>query len=145
MLLQLLAVTLLVADAPAGDAAKKELDKLQGTWVATAGEAGGQQYPDEQLKAMKFVVEGNKYTFTTKDTAEHPEKGTLKPDPAANPKALDIEITDGPDQGKSQKAIYDLEGDTLKVCVASPGADRPTEMSAKPQGQGLLTFKRQKP
>lgn len=146
MMLQVLAVTLLVAaDAPADDAVKKELDNLQGTWVATAGEAGGQTFLDDQLKAMKFVVQGNKYTFTMKETTEHPEKGILKPDPAPSPKALDIEITEGPEQGKTQKAIYELDGDTLKICFAQAGKDRPTEMSAKgEQAQGLLTFKREK-
>ena len=43
--------------------------------------------------------------------------------------------------------IYELEGDTFKVCFAAPGkADRPTEFkSAAGSGHRLLVLKRETP
>jgi hypothetical protein len=44
------------------------------------------------------------------------------------------------------KGIYELNGDTLKSCVASPGKERPTEFSAKAgSGHTLRVFKCVKP
>jgi uncharacterized protein (TIGR03067 family) len=120
---------LLAADAPKEEVSK-DLDKLQGTWVGSDG-------------TMKLVIKGNKYTFTS---AGDNEEGTLKADASKKPAALDIHISKGPQEGKTQLAVYQLEGDTLKICYAEPDKERPTELAAKDgSGQGMLVLKREKP
>jgi uncharacterized protein (TIGR03067 family) len=122
---------------------KKALDPLQGTWVATGGEQEGNPFPEAGLKNMKLVVSGDQYTFTS-DSPE--EKGVLKPDPSKSPKALDIDIKEGEQKGQSQKAIYELDGDTLKICFTQPGNDRPSEMAAKAGSKCvMIVFKKEKP
>jgi uncharacterized protein (TIGR03067 family) len=130
---------LIAADAPK-DSGKQDLERLEGTWVATSAEANGEAFSDEATKSMKLVVKGDKYTFTM--GGEH-EKGTLKLDPTKKPKTIDIHITEGTEKGKTQLGLYELEGDTLKVCVAEAEKDRPKEFGSKEgSGHGLLVFKR---
>ena len=53
------------------------------------------------------------------------------------------ETTDKLPDGTEIKGIYELDGATLKSCVAPPGKDRPTEFSSK-GGNSLRVFKRVK-
>ncbi len=109
-----LASVLIAADSPKGDA-KKDLDQMQGSWVVASGESGGNALPDEQAKATRFVIKGDKYVYTIPD---YREEGTLKADQSKKPKAIDVKIVEGRDQGEMQLGIYDLGKDTLKLCFA---------------------------
>ena len=48
-------------------------------------------------------------------------------DLSAKPKALDITGTEGPNKGKKIPAIYERNGDTLRVCYDLSGKSRPAE------------------
>ena len=61
---------------------KEELKKLEGTWLPSAAEFGGQKWSDEQIKAIKLVMSDGKYTATV---SGQDDKGTLKVDPNAKP------------------------------------------------------------
>jgi hypothetical protein len=44
------------------------------------------------------------------------------------------------------KGIYALDGDSLKICVSQPKADRPTEFATKKgSNSSLVILKREKP
>ena len=48
-------------------------------------------------------------------------------------------------KGKTALGIYELEGDTLKLCYSQPGKDRPKEFTAaKGSGQAMSVWKRDK-
>src|SRR5437588_11582015 len=122
----LVALTLVLSFSPtaawSGDAKD---DTLEGTWLPSAAELGGQKFPDEVRKTIKLVVKGDKYTVTVgKDV----DQGAVKLDPSAKPKALDITGTDGPNKGKTIPAIYEWDGDTLRVCYDLSGKSRPKEV-----------------
>ena len=74
------------------------------------------------------------------------DEGTLKLKPKAKPKEMDIIGTDGPNKGKTFLAIYERDGDTLRICYDLGGESRPTEFKTK-EGtkQFLVTYKREKP
>jgi uncharacterized protein (TIGR03067 family) len=134
---------LLAADEPKGGG-KKDQDQLQGTWVATSGENGGAALDDDQVKGMKFEIKGDKYTYTSGD---YTEKGTLKVEGDKNPKAINLHIEEGQGQGEDQRGIYELKGDTFKVCFAQPGKDRerPKEFkTTADNGHLLIVLKREK-
>jgi uncharacterized protein (TIGR03067 family) len=98
------------------DAVKKELAKLQGEWVVAGAEKGGKKLSeDERRKLSKFfltkvVVTDDKWNcWISEDNAE-PKEGMpqdLTLDPSKSPKRMMF----GPNP-----AIYQVEGDTLKVC-----------------------------
>src|SRR5436190_22148930 len=101
---------LIAADAPEGkEEPKKEIDLIQGNWVATAVESSGNPFTDEQAKAMKFAVKGAKYSYTIGE--DYKEEGTLKIDPAKKPKTVDATIIEGSDKGEIQLGIYQLDKD----------------------------------
>ena len=59
---------------------------------------------------------------------------------------MDITGTDGPNKGKTLLAIYEQEGDTLRVCYDLSGQGRPTELRTN-EGTPLflVTYQRAKP
>ncbi len=134
MLSQLMLVSaaglLLGADAPKDEAVKQELQKLKGEWEMTAMTFDGQEAPEQTLKAFRRKIDGNKYTVDIdKDGNNSKVEGTLTLDPTKKPKTVDIET----DDGTKVLGIYELEGDTHKICLAPAGQDRPKDFTA-PEG-----------
>ena len=129
-----------LAFSPAAKA--NDLKDMEGTWKVESAEAGGQKVESEDLKAIVVKITGDRYEVKTKDKLD---AGTLKLDETQKPKAMDATDTEGLDAGKVVKAIYELSGDTLRVCYAMEGTERPTEMATK-EGSPLLmlTYKREK-
>src|SRR5581483_4019740 len=117
------------ADDKKDDAAKEELKKLEGTWLLVSAEEDGQKMPDNGVK-IKAVVKGDKLTL---HFGEQTLEGTISVDPSKKPKEIDTVTT--ADKKKSL-GIYDLDGDTLKICVGK--SERPKEFDAKKgSGNGL--------
>src|SRR5258706_15977842 len=107
----------------------KENQGMEGTWLPTAAELGGAAaFSDQVLKTMKLVVKGDAYTLTL---GEAIDKGTLKLDAAAKPKTCDIKGTDGPNKGRTILAIYERDGDTLKICYDLSGKSHPKEFKTE--------------
>ena len=138
-----LAIALVLSFLSAAWSGDAKDDTLQGTWLPSSAELGGKVFPDEVRKTIKLVIKGDKYTVTV---GEKVDKGTVKLNPAAKPKALDITGTEGPNKGKTILAIYERNGDTLRVCYDLSGKNRPKEFKTKEGTQlFLVTYKREKP
>jgi uncharacterized protein (TIGR03067 family) len=121
----------------------KDGDTLDGTWLPETAELGGKMFPDEIRKSIKLVVKDGKYTVTVGKAVD---QGTAKLNPKAKPKELDVTGTDGPNKGKTFLAIYERDGDTLRVCYDLSGKNRPTEFKTKEGTQlFLVTYKLEKP
>jgi uncharacterized protein (TIGR03067 family) len=139
--LLVLAAGLLIAAAPEGE---KELAKLDGTWVASSVEIGGNKIPDEELKKFpgRLTIKGGKWTLKAGD---RDQTGTFTADAAKKPAQMDVKPSDGPNAGKTIQAIYQLDGDNMKVCYAPVGKDRPTAFDTKDKaGYALIVYKREK-
>jgi len=137
-----IAMILFTAAARSQDAAD-ERKLLQGTWLPVAAELNENSLDEATLKTMKLVVEEDKYAITVGKSPF--DKGTIRIDSVAKPKTMDILGTDGPNQGRTFLAIYELNGDTLRVCYDLTGKIRPTEFKTK-KGELLFlaTYKRAK-
>jgi uncharacterized protein (TIGR03067 family) len=114
---------------------EKERQKFQGTWAFESSAAGGQELPAADLKDFVLTFEGDKHTV--KKGTDVIQVGTQKIDPAKTPKTIDVTITEGPSKGTVMLGIYEIDGDTLKVCFDASGKKRPTEFKSAP---GSETF-----
>jgi uncharacterized protein (TIGR03067 family) len=139
-------VALAVGAVIAADAedAKKDLEKLQGTWALVSGERDGKKFTEEEVKKTMLFIKDDTFRIPESSVATS-EDGTIKIDPSKKPKEMDATTGSGPDKGKIWQGIYKLRGDTYKVCFAPPGKDRPTEFSSKAgSGHLLQVWKREK-
>jgi uncharacterized protein (TIGR03067 family) len=123
---------LLVAAANAQDDAKKE--KLVGTWDAVSVTVDGKARPEDEVKKSKMIFTGDKITILREGRKD--DEGTYKIDSTKKPKHIDLTPTTGGEAGKTMQGIYELEGDTLKICFGRP--DRPKELASKEGGETVL-------
>jgi len=107
---------------------EKETKKFQGDWTIESSVTGGMELPADQLKGFVVIFEGDKHTVKMGDQVI--QVGTQKIDPSKSPKTIDVTMTEGPDKGKVLLGIYEIDGDTLKVCFDPEGKKRPTEFKS---------------
>jgi uncharacterized protein (TIGR03067 family) len=119
---------------------EKELKKFQGTWTFESVEAAGKKLPADQFTGMLVTFEGDKYTVKAGGMVV--EAATLKLDPSRTPKTLDSKVTEGPNKRKVYLGIYEISGDTLKVCYDEEGKKRPTQFKGDSGAQTLVVHKR---
>ncbi len=129
----------------ADDLSQDDRDRIQDTWVTVSFEVNGLVAPREAVKEIRTVFKDKDYVQKKGD--EVLEDGTFTLDPDKKPRQIDFKIGKGQDQGKDQFGIYELDDDTLKICVAAPGAEaRPTDFKTGPESQtALVVMRREKP
>jgi uncharacterized protein (TIGR03067 family) len=132
-----------LAGADPGKQNAKELEPFQGTWKIAALEVEGNKLDIDDFKETRLTVKGDTFTMAT---AGATYKGTFKIDSAKKPKMIDMSYTDGPEKGKTSLGIYEIDGDTWKICIGLTGKERPKEFATKADsGHALEVLKRDKP
>jgi uncharacterized protein (TIGR03067 family) len=116
-----------------GEAAKEEMQKLQGTWELVALESGGTKVTGKDIPKFlrdSFIIKGDKAPVTYEGKTY---EATVRVDPTKNPKTLDRVFPGGkPFEGSVVRSIYKLEGDTLTICSHVEMAHiRPREFTSK--------------
>jgi uncharacterized protein (TIGR03067 family) len=125
-----------------GAEGKDDQKKLQGKWILTSAVINGNEVPKDQVKG-ELVFKGDKYSYTSGDGQKG--EGTFKIDPSKKPRTMDAVPADGPVKGQTVEEIYEVDGDTLKLCLVAPGGKRPTDFKAEAgSGRMLFTYKRAK-
>ena len=116
---------------------------VQGNWKPVKAELAGQPMTDDILKSISLKLDNGKYEVFVGDK---PDKGTYTLDSATKPNSITVTGTEGPNKGKTFPAIYELKGDTLRICYDLSGAKRPTEFkSVAGTKLYLVTYVRAKP
>src|SRR5262245_47493152 len=120
LLLAVAATLALAADKP--EDAKAELARLTGRWVGVSMTNEGKKAEPAEAKKVMLVVRGEKYLYRS-PALKAPVEGTHQLDPSKKPKHIDAVRGKGPGAGETLKGIYELDGDTFRVCFAAPGKD----------------------
>jgi uncharacterized protein (TIGR03067 family) len=116
------------------EATKKDHAALQGEWEIVSAESNGEPPPPGFLNQAKLTFSGDKATLMGKESR-------FELDASKTPRQIDFIL------GKSRQwGIYELDGDSLKLCVcAKPPEDRPKEFKTKPRtDHTLFVMKRKK-
>ena len=79
----------------------------------------------------------SKGKFTLEEHDGNKQEATYEADTTKKPHEIDFKPTQGKDKGKVHKGIFIFEESLLKLCLARPGDDRPTEASSE-EGSGHI-------
>ncbi len=140
-----LSVTLIAFAGVQAEDAKSDQQKLQGVWDVTEFIVDGHSVVKGDLK---FKITFAEDTLTLQGPGgvggRRVYKFTL--DATTVPTNIDTIPQDGPFKGKTGPAIYELSGDTLKLCLPNQlTKKRPKEFkSVKGSDLGLMVLKRSK-
>ena len=136
------------SQSAAGDANEKGVAKdpqtFKGTWRLSSKEEDGKKFSEEEIKDIIATTDGSgRVSVRRRDKVIG--GGTVKLDPTTKPKTIDIAFTEGDRKGKTMLGIYEIEGDTFRVCCARPRDARPAEFCAKAgSGRALVAYQREK-
>lgn len=143
--MQIALVAMTAAFCFGAEAPKESTDRdlIQGVWVMTSLET-------EEVRLSGATVERYKTAFVGQEYLESSDPsvaGTFALNPTKKPKWIDIRPSYGSKKGETICAIYELDGNTLRVCYSTTSSqERPQEMPAKPgNAQALAVYKRYKP
>jgi uncharacterized protein (TIGR03067 family) len=138
----LLVLALLVA--PEGKDDKAELKKFEGAWQLVSEVMDGKEQPADYVRRIRWIFDDGGH-WKVEDGGKVIFAGDMTVYPDRDPRAADSTLTsEGEQKGKVVRAIYELDGDTLKQCWAVE-SERPRAFDPKPNpGINYSVYKRVK-
>lgn len=119
---------------------KRDMKNLQGTWNVVSLEMEGRKLAEGTLTGAKIVVEGTHFTSVGMGMTY---EGKIEIDSSTKPKSFNLVFEAGPEKGNTNLGIYEVDGDTWKMCLATRGSVRPKKFESGPgSGFALETLKR---
>ncbi|HZZ79286.1 MAG TPA: TIGR03067 domain-containing protein [Gemmataceae bacterium] len=117
-----------------------DLDRLQGTWIATEITVAGRKLPENEVTGtvLRCTKEGIEF--------RHPDRSSnavnsYRLDPTRVPKAINLVPQGGRYKGAEFLGTYQLEGDHLILCCHDGTInERPAEF-ASPRGSTIVLMK----
>lgn len=106
---------------------RDDLDLLQGTWAVAELEMEGNTISGGMLANARVEVTGSRFSSIGMGTVY---EGTFTLDNSRKPCQLNMTFDAGPEKGNTNLGIYELAGDTWKICLSTRGDVRPSEFSA---------------
>jgi uncharacterized protein (TIGR03067 family) len=125
-----LALLILTVSARAGgDITLKDVQAMQGSWKVAELTEKGRRVPAKETDPIVVVIVGTRMTI--RDDGAAREEIVLKVDASKTPGAADFTYTKGPSTGNMERAIYSIDGDTLKFCInEAKDGPRPTAFAS---------------
>lgn len=115
---------------------------LDGNWKPTEAVMGGQPFPPPIVAAMSLTVSGGGTAYRVQ-VGPQLDVGTIRLDDGTSPAGMDITGVEGPNAGRTIPAIYELQGDTLRICYDLSCTARPSAFgSAAGTMHFLVTYGR---
>jgi uncharacterized protein (TIGR03067 family) len=97
------------------DQGKKDRQNLQGTWKVVGAEKMGEAAPREEIQELELIF--MEEMIRVRDGGKLQQKFKFKLDAAKDPRWLDLTYVGGPNNGRTDRAIYKLDGNNLKICI----------------------------
>jgi uncharacterized protein (TIGR03067 family) len=111
------------------EAIKKDKAALQGTWKVIASQQDGDRVPPDDLKDLYLIFKGD--AILIREGGKTDEKFAFNVDPSKKPKEMDLTIKFGPNKEKIDRAIYEFDGDRVRICIQSnKDSPRPREFAS---------------
>ena len=122
-------------------AIKKARKEMEGTWQAVSYALDGKKAADEDMRKIQLMIDLDG-KFKARREGKTFIAGTTTIDPTSKPATFDIVFSEGDAKGQTSRGIYKIEGETLTICRAAAGKDRPPEFASKPEsGHTLLILR----
>ena len=114
--------------APVSDWSTRRDPRLEGAWLPVAAYVSGDVLPVAELRIARLIIRDSHYQIL-----DHQQRvvdaGEVRLDTAASPCTMDIVGLEGPNAGRTLRAIYELSNDLLSICYdMEDGAARPRAM-----------------
>jgi uncharacterized protein (TIGR03067 family) len=106
--------------------------KFEGRWIVVSSTVDGDA---QDMQGDKVHIAKGK--IKVEEHGGDVQEGTYEADTTKKPHHIDVTPQHGKDKGKVFKGILIFEENLLKICLARPGDDRPSEASSQ-EGSGHL-------
>ena len=122
-------------------ASRGDMEKLQGIWRTVAVEVDGSPVASWLFENARLVIADDRFTLRNPlPDADQRTEGALRLDAGKIPKQLKLTL----DGGQILEEIYELEGNTLRVCYPIKDGNRPTDFKTTPQsGLSVVVYERE--
>jgi uncharacterized protein (TIGR03067 family) len=141
LLAALLVLPSLGSDEPTAFDGATTRDGLEGTWELVSSGYGGQQSPPLPLNSP-CIQTYRRGKWTYHQAGRLVNEGTYKADSRRKPAFLDETTTAGPEAGRTEKYIYQLDGDRLRTAFRQDHRARPKSFDE--DGVLIVIYKRVK-
>ena len=97
------------------DRIRDEQKRFQGTWKVVAAEQKGEKVPAKELEGLLLIISGD--TIQVKENDKTQERYSFKLMPEKKPRQVDFTYKEGPRKGRTDRGIYQFQGDRLTFCI----------------------------
>lgn len=133
-----------IAQPDITEAIRKDRAALQGTWKVVAAEDNGEKVPATEIKDLFLTFRAD--AIEIREGGKVAEKFAYLLDPTKKPKEIDLTYTAGPKKGTTDRGIYQIDGDMLRICIQTNKDNaRPRDFAAPVNSRNsLVTMQRSK-
>jgi len=115
--------------------------EIEGEWPMVSAVIDGKPLAAEMVKWCTRITRGNVTQILAGPQSMLDAEFTL--DATRTPRHIDYVNRSGKSKGKRQAGIYELAGDTLRICTGPPGGVRPRDFaSVKGDGRSYTVWRR---
>lgn len=124
-----------------GDVARDESARFVGVWRFATVEVNGMKQAPPSFETDKLIIWGDGRYIVAQGSRI--TRGVIQFDPAKTPKHYNVTVVAGAKKRPTTLGLYELNGDTYRVCLPLFSKERPAAISSKP-GMLYFVFKREK-
>ncbi len=118
-----------------------DLSSFNGAWIVDSAEMNGNSIAADDVSGIVLTLKDGTYLFQSTDITA---KGTYKVDQTQSPATMDLTEVEGPNAGRTLRAIAEVTASGWRTCFAlQAGAERPKAFkTTADSGLFLASYKR---